>query len=71
MLNTKLPSSGYLRISQLIGKPSDGLPPIIPVSKATIWNWVKQNKFPKPVKLSDRVTVWRVEDVREYIDANK
>ncbi|MBX2848070.1 MAG: AlpA family phage regulatory protein [Acidiferrobacterales bacterium] len=71
MYDSALPSSGYLRLSHLIGKPEDGIPAIIPVSKATIWNWVKQGKFPKPLKLSDRITVWRVEDVREYIDGNK
>jgi len=66
-----LPSSGYLRLFQITGRPTDGIPPLIPVCNATIWNWVKTGKFPKPIKLSSRVTVWSVDDVMEYMNANK
>ena len=33
-------------------------------SPATAWRWVKARKIPAPVKLSDRVTAWRVGDLR-------
>lgn len=33
-------------------------------SPATAWRWVKAGKIPAPVKLSDRVTAWRVGDLR-------
>jgi prophage regulatory protein len=29
--------------------------------------WVKDGRFPKPVKLGPRITAWRVEDIRELI----
>ena len=35
----------------------------------TLWRRVKAGTFPKPVKLSERVTAWRVEDVRQWLDA--
>jgi prophage regulatory protein len=35
----------------------------IPVAKSTIWAWVRQGKFPAPVKLSPKVTAWRAADV--------
>lgn len=57
-----LPATGYVRQSQLI-------PGIVPVSGSTWWRWVKSGKAPKPVKLSDRVTVWRVEDIRAFINS--
>lgn len=38
----------------------------IPVSKSTIFQWVKDGKFPQPVKLSARCTAWRDEDVRKF-----
>jgi len=41
--------------------------PIIPVSKSTWWAGVKAGRYPKPVKLSDRTTAWRVEDIRALI----
>lgn len=33
-------------------------------SPATAWRWVKAGKIPAPIKLSDRVTAWRVGDLR-------
>ena len=34
------------------------------VSHATIWRWVAIRAIPAPIKLSPRVTAWRVGDVR-------
>lgn len=56
-----LPATGYVRQAQLI-------PGIIPVSSATWWRWVKSGKAPKAHKLSERVTAWRAEDIRQFLD---
>lgn len=65
-----LPQYGYLRISQIVGNPNSDppLPPLIPIAKSTIWLWVKQGKFPAPVKLGPRVTAWKIADIREFIE---
>ena len=59
----------YARLSQIIGNPKKDppLPPIIPVSRSTWWDGVKSGRFPRPVKLGPRITVWRVEDIRRLI----
>jgi predicted DNA-binding transcriptional regulator AlpA len=57
-----LPDTGYIRQSQLI-------PSVVPVSPATLWRKCKAGQFPKPVKLSERVTAWRVGDVRAWLIA--
>ena len=44
-------------------------PHVLPFSAATLWRKVKAGTFPAPVKLSERVTAWRVEDVREWLKA--
>jgi len=36
------------------------------VSRATIWRWVANGKFPKPVKLSEGCTRWRLSDVEAF-----
>jgi hypothetical protein len=36
----KIPEASFLRIWQITGDRRRGLPPIIPVSKATWWQWV-------------------------------
>lgn len=28
------------------------------ISSSTIWNWIKQGKFPRGTKLSENVTAW-------------
>ena len=63
----QLPETGFLRLSQIIGNPDKGIPPIIPVKKSTWWQGVKTGRFPQPVKLGPRVTAWRVEDIRSLI----
>lgn len=59
-----LPSSGYVRISGLIAPIGP-----LPLSKSTLWAKVKSGQFPAPIKLFDRVTCWRVEDVQAFINA--
>jgi len=55
-----LPATGYIRQAQLI-------PDVVPFSSATLWRKCKAGQFPKPVKLSERVTAWKVGDVREFL----
>ncbi len=65
---SQLPETGFLRINQIIGDSKKGIPPLIPVKKTTWWDGVRKGRFPKPVKLGPRVTVWRVEDIRALIE---
>jgi len=34
---------------------------------STVWLWVKQNKLPQPKKLSNRVTVWKLSEIQDFI----
>ncbi len=54
-----LPLTGYVRQRQLMT--------ILPFSPATLWRKVADHSFPAPVKLSERVTAWKVEDVRAWM----
>ena len=36
----------------------------VPVSRSCWWLGVRAGRFPKPLKLSERVTCWRAEDIR-------
>jgi len=42
---------------------------VVSVSRSTIWLWVKENKFPEPIKLSPRCTVWLSEDIEAFMDS--
>lgn len=65
-----LPETGYLRLPQIIGNPKADppIPAIIPIGKSTWWAGVKSGRYPQPVKLSTRITAWRVEDIRTLIN---
>lgn len=69
-MKNSLPESGFVRLSQIIGNPKSDppIPAIIPVGKSTWWAGVKDGRFPQPIKLGPRTTVWRVEDIREFIE---
>ena len=40
----------------------------IPVSKSTWWAGVREGRFPQPLKLGPRITVWSAEDIRALIE---
>ncbi len=68
-----LPVTGYVRQSQLIGRPARktcaAVRGFLPFSAATLWRMVQAKEFPAPVKLSERVTAWRVEDIRAWMNS--
>jgi hypothetical protein len=58
-------SQRVYRLPQLVGSKSE--PGLIPVSKATIWRWVRERHFPKPFKLGAGTTVWDAVQVESFI----
>lgn len=54
-----VPETGFLRLSEILK--------FIPVGKTKWWEGVKSGKFPPAVKISERVTAWRAEDIRELL----
>lgn len=65
----QLPEAGFLRLKQILGDPKaqPPIPALIPIRKSSWWAGVKTGRFPKPVKLGERMTAWRVEDIRKLI----
>ena len=55
----KLPETGFLRQPHVLA--------FVPFSKSTLWRRIQARTFPTPVKLSERVTAWRAEDIRRWI----
>ena len=67
-----LPNSAYVREAQLVQSPNrpDGTAPL-PFSAPTLWRKVKAGTFPRPIKLSERVTAWNVGAVRAWLLAQE
>lgn len=52
-------------IRKIKGKPAKkGL---LPLGESTIWEMVRKGEFPKPIKLSDRITVWKSSDILQWM----
>jgi predicted DNA-binding transcriptional regulator AlpA len=47
------------------------LAPRLGISKNTIWRLVREGRFPKPIKLSEKVTVWKAADVLAWMDSKE
>ena len=56
-----LPASAWVRQPVVLG--------LFGFSDSTLWRKVKAGTFPKPVKLSERVTAWKVGTVRAWMQA--
>lgn len=61
-MTASLPEVGYVRLRTILS--------VIPVSKSTWWAGVKSGRYPQPTRsLGERITAWRVEDIRALIDS--
>ena len=59
----QLPATGYIRLATLLQ--------FLPISAPTVWRKLKDpnDPLPRPVKLGAKITAWRVEEIRAYLDA--
>ncbi|OTG62097.1 hypothetical protein B9T29_08685 [Acinetobacter sp. ANC 3903] len=39
---------------------------LLPITAKTLWTWVREEKFPKPIKMNG-VTVWNFDDVEKWL----
>jgi len=44
---------------------------LLKVSKECIYLWIRKNKFPKPLKLGARTSVWLKEDIEKWLKEKK
>lgn len=56
---TALPETGFVRLPIVLA--------VFPVSRSAWWAGIKAGKYPKPVKLSERTSAWRVDDIRSLL----
>jgi predicted DNA-binding transcriptional regulator AlpA len=58
-----IPETGFLRQKQVLK--------FIPISKSNLWLMVREGRFPRPIKLGPRTTVWKAEELQEFIKKHK
>jgi prophage regulatory protein len=63
----ELPSTGFLRASQITGNPQKGIPALLPICKSAWWLGIKEGRYPKGVLLGPRTRAWSVESNRSLM----
>ena len=58
-MQVTIPETGFIRLAQVLT--------VIPLGKSSWWKGVKSGRFPKPVKLSERCTAWKAEEIHALI----
>ena len=58
---THIPSTGFLRLPQIME--------LVPISKSAWWEGCRTGRYPKPVKIGPRTTVWRAEEIKAFIES--
>lgn len=59
----QVPDWGFLRLHQVLQ--------IVPVSRSTFLAGIKEGRYPRPIKLSSRVSAWSVKEIRELAESLK
>lgn len=44
---------------------------LLPMGESTIWEKVRRGEFPKPVKISSRITVWKRSDIIKWLESKQ
>jgi len=60
----------YVRVNEIVGnkKANPPIPPILPISRSHWLQLVKDGEAPKPIKLSEKCTCWRLSDVLAFAE---
>jgi prophage regulatory protein len=60
--------SKFYRLREIIGDRKQGIHGIVPVSRAAWYAGIKEGRYPKPVKLSERSAAWRASDIEVLVE---
>ncbi len=59
-INQDFPNTGFVR-----AKP---IAKFLGIGLSTWWLWVREDRTPKPIKLGNRTTVWRADEIHKLAD---
>jgi len=56
----QITSTGFVRLRQVLA--------VLPISRSSWWAGIQSGKYPRPVRLAERTTAWKVEDIHALIE---
>jgi len=60
--------SKFYRLRDIIGDRKQGIRGIMPISRAAWYAGIKDGRYPKPVKLSEKTSAWRSSDIEALVE---
>jgi prophage regulatory protein len=51
----------FLRLPEVVRR--------VGISRSSVWLWVRQGRFPEPIRVGPRVTCWRQTEIDRWIEA--
>lgn len=55
-------AKGFMRLTAIIAPHGP-----IPISKSSWWSGIRDGRYPKPVRIGPRISVWRTQDIVDLI----
>jgi predicted DNA-binding transcriptional regulator AlpA len=49
-------------------RPRPAIEPLIPISASAWWAGVRGGRYPQPIRLGDRITVWKKSDIDALLE---
>jgi prophage regulatory protein len=66
-LSNNIPDDAWLRLPHIVGDKKQGIAPLLPVSRSTWLNGVRDEIYPKGTLISKRLRAWRGKDVKAVL----
>ena len=66
-MNNSLERESLIRMKRITGDSKSNIQPIVDLSPSHIWDLVSKGKFPQPIRLSPKVTVWKYGAILDWI----
>ncbi len=61
----EIPETGFSRLHEIVSNRKTGQRGYFPISAATWWRGIREGRYPRGVKLSQRTTAWENSKLRK------
>lgn len=42
---------------------------LVPVARSCLYNWIREGRFPPPLRIGPKTSAWRETDIRAWLDS--
>ena len=64
---SQMPQGGFLRLKQIL-QGDEFYPPLFPVSRTEWFRGVKEGRYPKGIKISDKIVIYPAEEITGLLE---